>query len=145
MNQDIEIYNKYYGREDEYINNVTSNIITGDYIDTRTYILQGSNETTSQEILLSNVNDVISGYGYSNIKLVGNLDTTDEIKLEIGGTNIDIIYPKRLGQTVCPISDMTILPALKLHEYKLYVTYSDTIKINVDIFKLIKYQENDSN
>jgi hypothetical protein len=148
MSQDIDLYNKYYGHQDNYIANIVigkTRMIKGKYVDTRTFILQGLNITTRQEILLSNIKEVESGCGYSNIQLVSDSNTTDEIILEIGQTNVDVIYPKALGQTTFQLSTTNILPALDTHKYKLHVKHSQTIKITVDIFKLINYNSNDSN
>jgi hypothetical protein len=78
--------------------------------------------------------------GFTNLKIEGNLTDTeiDMILFEIGGTRILKFAEKYDGYVSFPLLNDNILPAVKIHEFKLYIDIEPNkeVKISYDIVKI---------
>lgn len=122
---------QFYGIQDEYISSkrVWDNPRCS-YDRTNKYTVTGD------ELCFSTPQDAEGGYAYGNLRLKGDPKTIQSVELLIGGQRVDKIWPAITGQMSFSILDRHNLPALKVHEYKLYIDHTGEVEVHVDKSKL---------
>lgn len=121
---------EFYGVQDEYISKLIPATQEGSYERTSKYTYTG------KELCFSTPEAAEGGYAYSNLRLKGDPMTIQSAELLIGGQRVDKIYPEITGQMSFSIFGTNNLPALKAHEYKLYINHTGDVEVHVDELKL---------
>jgi len=145
-----EIHDKYYGAQDTYCDKKDELFkYTGDYIKTEK-ILINTDEIKSDhiryKIIISKLEDAENGYGYTNLRILGDPKNIEYIELCVGGQRFDRIHPSIFGHLSFDCFTRCIMPALQHHRYELYILYNSTvgtIEIEFDIYKINNYINNE--
>lgn len=136
-----EIHDKYYGVQDKYGDKKDELYkYTGDYIKTEK-ILMNNDEEKESIINIFKLEDSENGYGYTNLRILGDPKNIKYVELSAGCSRLDKIYPSLFGHLSFDCFTRCIMPALLHHNYVLNILYIGTIEIEFDIYKINNYIE----
>ena len=76
-------------------------------------------------------------YGYRNLKILTNTDMVEEIELELGGTQMDKIYPSKFKNNLSfDLLQHNVIPITVLRTVKIGIICKSQTKISYDIVKI---------
>ena len=135
----VNLHNIARGLQDDYISKMSPYTFIGTFVETRTIILKGGIQRKSK-IIFSNYEDAQSNYGYTNMRFNGDYNQILSIKLQLGGTEFDSIYP-RITQKLStfPVMDNNILPALNQSDGQILIEHSGDLEIKYDIMRITNF------
>ena len=136
----IDLHERFFGRQDDYISQRSFDSLVGILIETRT-ILVDWNQLNDQPIVscvkFSNSVDAQHNYGYTNLHFDGDFKHMEYIELILGGQRFDCIYPKFVGKLLTfDMMDKNIIPAVRCHDFRISAQHSGCFKIIYDVFQI---------
>lgn len=138
------LHKQTYGAQDKHIEEYfPDEKYKGEFISMETFKITSNKDLKKPTIIkITDSYSHMMDYGYSNIQLVDKYCVMiEKINIELGGQQINRIYPNKTGETrILEFADTNkILPALCYHELSIivYFKYHGTIELTVDKMKII--------
>jgi hypothetical protein len=153
MIKTAHLHKQTYGAQDKHIEDYFQNnkyIFDGEFISMETFKFTSNKDLNKPtKIKINDYYSHMMDYGYSNIQLSDKYcSMIEKINIELGGQQINRIYPSKTGATrILEFTDTnTILPALCYHELSIviYFKYDGTVELTVDKIKITNPLKNNS-
>jgi hypothetical protein len=115
----LDLRKIFYGRVDEYIDNMTEYKFQGKFIKTREIVIDPQDKHRLC-IKLGEDTDFHTNFGYTNLRFEIDFKKCVRIQLEFGGSRVDSIYPSiNPNLKTFALLDKNIIPALSKCKYQI--------------------------